>query len=146
MSRNHTLGILGLVLVFGIGLYIQFGLQQRVNESSENLKLNVLEWINTHKLIFIGVLFILLMLVVIIYSRSDYEAHEDQSNKINFVQKMDPQQYDVWKKINTLNALKELKNSKEYQDYYNNRKAGNLKPIELTESDRIVFSDEEDGN
>lgn len=139
MNIQKDLGTLGLIVALAVGIYIQFGLPRHNDEIGIPVKTSVLNYIQENKLLILGVVFVLLLIVLVIYKTTP----EQRDRPMTFyTPKMDPQQYEIMKKVNTLQALKELKKSKEYHDYYNKRKAGTLKPIELDEDDRIVLSDD----
>lgn len=67
-----------------------------------------------------------------------------ESKRFNSSVRMTVDEYEKKKKILTKQALKNLMESPEYQQYLEDKKNGALKEIELTEEDKIVLSDDSD--
>ena len=97
---------------------------------------------------YILVTVLVVLLISITCSPENRRGSLHNSTGFNFIQRMEPKQYEYHKKIETLKAIKELRKSPEFRKNRKDLKEGKPKPLaELGDEDEY-FSDEqvEDGD
>ena len=75
------------------------------------------------------------------YNNRNYNR---EIKKYNSTFRIPVEEFEQQKRILTREALKNLQESAEYQQYLEDKKVGALKEVELTEDDKIVLSDDSD--
>lgn len=145
-ANTKLLGLSGLILWVSIGAYIAF-FRYPVDNETFFVRFKSLFAASVQEnraLIYYVLLTVLVVLLLLIFCSSDEKTRSAGNTPgFSFVQRMDPNQYELHKKIWTVNALRELKKSPEYRKYRKDKKEGILKPVELDGDDGEFFSDEQ---
>lgn len=131
--------ILGCLLS-GLGITTVI-LYNEVSTWKKSLSEAILEGLELYKVqivIFIVTLIIGLGAALYFQKRS----YKKEKVSLNCTKKISVDEYEKTKKILTEEAVQKLVNSEDYKKYLDNKNNNRLRELEMTESDRIVLSDD----
>ena len=138
--------IIFAILILGIFVLISYQATSYINPGLLHQE-DIIKYIKNNKRTIIAILLssliILLSTLYITYKTPKSEEDEHKVKDKQWTQRISPVLFKKNIEKETQESLKQLMESAEYHQFLAAKNAGTLKPLELDDSDKIIFSDDE---